>query len=456
MLIDQINLNLLQILLGENKSLLSENFFRNLHLGLVLKGTVQSLLPQGKALVQFQGQDTVLQIKQPLQVGQVLTARVEQLAPVPILKLLSTSAAPQASGPGSVEARSAKPEQSFTTRLTSHKKPVFLRTLSAADLTRLKLSPRQDLSVTVSRVLKDQTLVVRFQEAEVVVHTKGEPPPLPGTTVNARVEPSGALWRLATLGARPEVPALNAQILRPYLPSYRPVSEMLARLGKAVEQIENFTQANVSPKAVERIRHTLQLLSPKTDSLPDGARIREQVDLSGIFYESKVKKAVIDTPPEKIRGTRPLRDLKGQLLELVRLLEAAPKNEAPGPKGSVPDVLQTFRQAVDSIELHQLANRLSRQENLPVLIQIPNPFASGDHSINIYMRHHSDADRDGKRKNKSAFNLVFILNLSALGNVRVDAQVAENHLSVDLTVENPLIAAAIDAATPDLQSKLPR
>jgi hypothetical protein len=95
---------------------------------------------------------------------------------------------------------------------------------------------------------------------------------------------------------------------------------------------------------------------------------------------------------------------------------------------------------------------LARQENQPLLIQIPNPFDGGESSVQIYVRQHSEESETRKGKKKQGFNLVFILNMSALGAVRVDTHVVDDRLSITMIVNSASVAEFIE--TSDIFSRM--
>jgi hypothetical protein len=349
MVIAQLSPNLLRIL--SDASLLSNQFLRNLHIGMVLKGVVQKVMPDGKAVVQFQGKETLLQMEKPPEVGQTLIARVEQLEPAPILKIIPQPEAVPTRKPEPAADNISNQKPDFKARLTSPHKPVFLKTLTAVDLNHLRLSPEQEITVPVSRVLQNKTVVVEHRGFEIPVKTQGEPLPLPGSRISVKVEPLGDNWKLSTSGQRPEVPILNAETLRPYLPARQPVPVMLSGLEKAIQKIPVLDRSIEVAKVIEQFERTLQLLLPKKgDQVPVADRVREQVEQTGIFYESKVKKALMNSnrPQQKMAL---FRDLKGATMELTRLLEAESIAKGGQVHKSMPELIQILQQAADNIEL---------------------------------------------------------------------------------------------------------
>ena len=149
------------------------------------------------------------------------------------------------------------------------------------------------------------------------------------------------------------------------------------------------------------------------------------------------------------------RDLKGQLLEMLRTIEvcAEEKDVPPNQRRQFMEVIKTFRRAVDNVELQQLTNQFARQENQPIVLQIPDPFFTGK-TVKLYLRQIDDDKRERKNREKEGVLLVFLLDLSALGNLRVDAQMNKEVVAVKINVESKAIAQFIDTNLNDFCCRL--
>ena len=116
-------------------------------------------------------------------------------------------------------------------------------------------------------------------------------------------------------------------------------------------------------------------------------------------------------------------------------------------------VIKVLMRAVDNIELQQLTNQLSRQENQPITLQIPDPFMIGK-TINLYIRQTEDESKNKENKKNKSVLLVFFLELSALGNLRVDAKINNQAISLRLDAENSNIATFVENSLKDFCSSL--
>ena len=110
--------------------------------------------------------------------------------------------------------------------------------------------------------------------------------------------------------------------------------------------------------------------------------------------------------------------------------------------------------AIDNIELNQLSSQVSKQGNLPVVIQIPNPLSSGNKTIQLFVRE-DDPDNSGKDKGaKRGHNIAFFLNLSVLGNIKINSKIDQEQLSVTIDVENEDVAKFIKERSKDLKDRM--
>jgi hypothetical protein len=236
---------------------------------------------------------------------------------------------------------------------------------------------------------------------------------------------------------------------------------MIQQLKSLIDSpvIENFIKSDSF--LIKRLVKTLNLLSPQiktTDSTQlqeifNSKYLKEQVDFSGINYESKVKHIFEGKVPFQIPSKLNM-DLKYQLLDLLNVIVPSSKESDNNLNQQRPlmDVIKKIRHAVDNVELHQLTNQLARQENQPIVIQIPDPINFGK-TIKVYIKPAEDSEENSKQK-KEGVLLVFFLNMSALGNLRVDAQVFKESVSIKIKVENINVAKFIDSKLVEFSSNL--
>jgi len=446
---ESLGISLLQILSGDLLNTQSSPVLRHLVIGSILSGMVQKVFPDGKALVNFNNQNVLVNSNEKLQPGQTLTARVEQLGPLPQLKLIPVNDLPLAHGREAQPSRSYEQGPDYKTQLSSPNKVSVPATISTAVLERVDLFPNQEYKARVSQVVDKQNIVLEIKGQQLQLPFNENKVPVPGTTIIVKFEKIAenifSLVRPEPIG----IPnPLSREVLRPYLSAYATLPKMIVNLEKAVEAVK-VSQLNVDPKVLVDIRKTLHQLRTNREQLPNAEQIRQQVQVSGVNYEANVEKALRETTDSKQNPALhpPLkRDLKGQMLKLISLLESLANNlSLPdiAPR-NVSQLLGVFQQAVDNIELHQLGHRLALVEQEPIVLQIPNPFSS-EQVINIYVRQLQDTDQDKKKKGHKGINLVFVLNMSVLGHVKIDARLQDKNLQVRIEVEKPSLVKFIES-----------
>ena len=96
MLSDNLSPNTLHPIFSNTLSLKLETikldaFIKNYSTGQTLPGKVVQVLPEHKAVVELQGEKLLLQFPRPVNLGQKIAIKIEQIHPNPILKLLELS-----------------------------------------------------------------------------------------------------------------------------------------------------------------------------------------------------------------------------------------------------------------------------------------------------------------------------------------------------------------------------
>jgi len=446
--IDQISPTLLKILASESSASPSQKFIQQIQLGQLLKGQVIQILSEGtKALLNLEGQKIVVQGDPSFKHGTTISVRVEQISPAPVLRIISSSELGRSSGK---EITGEQLQQEVTIKLSSGKSsPISY--FSKHELDFLKFSQGQTYTGQIKQVLDSDSAIIQLNNRNFFVQTLSAKSLKPGDQIPVVAEKTanGLFHFLQSNG--PVIQRVNAGMIKPYLPSRQPFGEMIAKLTTVFGKISsNSNFLKLDSDKLAQLNQTLQLLNPGNGKSPNAQLLRDQVGASGINYEAKVKQLL-----EQGSNLELSRDLKGQLLDMIQKLEDQ-GNQAKGLSSTQLQALkehaQVFRQAVDNIELHQLTNQLARQENQSILLQIPNPY--GHPAIKLYVRPSGDEESGKKGAAKKTHNLVFFLDLSLLGNLRVDSQISQSQLSVKMQVENQSIADFIGSRIGELNDRL--
>ena len=445
------------------------NFLKS---GTLFQATILESFPEkNRALIKIFNKQIMVETKNHLIPGDTFSARVIKPSPELSLQIMivSTHSTPAVSILEDKTEISFKKLSSISTSSVIDKKIIsdsnysivdpnntnIISELSARAIKKMNLSSGQVIKATIVDSQTNNT-VVKFENRLIRAYSFSEPPNL-GEKISLIVTPYLDRFKLVSQDDRASklVDIFKIKSLLPYKESF---GVMVQKLDILLNSSEIIKSLRAETGLVSRLIKTLNLLkSPffEQDLTSQGSTlVKQQIDLSGINYESKVKNALegkelLDVP------TNVKNDLKGQLINLLKLLEIRiGGNETSAiQRYQLLKVIKVLMRAVDNIELQQLTNQLSRQENQPITLQIPDPFMIGK-TINLYIRQSEDKSKNKENKENKSVLLVFFLELSALGNLRVDAKINNQAISLRIDVENSNIAKFVENSLKDFCSSL--
>ena len=445
------------------------NFLKS---GTLFQATILESFPEkNRALIKIFNKQIMVETKNHLIPGDTFSARVIKPSPELSLQIMivSTHSTPAVSILEDKTEISFKKLSSISTSSVIDKKIIsdsnysivdpnntnIISELSARAIKKMNLSSGQVIKATIVDSQTNNT-VVKFENRLIRAYSFSEPPNL-GEKISLIVTPYLDRFKLVSQDDRASklVDIFKIKSLLPYKESF---GVMVQKLDVLLNSSEVIKSLRAETGLVPRLIKTLNLLKApffEQDLTSQGSTlIKQQIDLSGINYESKVKhalegKELLDVP------TNVKNDLKGQLINLLKLLEIRiGGNETSAiQRYQLLKVIKVLMRAVDNIELQQLTNQLSRQENQPITLQIPDPFMIGK-TINLYIRQSEDKSKNKENKENKSVLLVFFLELSALGNLRVDAKINNQAISLRIDVENSNIAKFVENSLKDFCSSL--
>lgn len=445
------------------------NFLKS---GTLFQATILESFPEkNRALIKIFNKQIMVETKNHLIPGDTFSARVIKPSPELSLQIMivSTHSTPAVSILEDKTEISFKKLSSISTSSVIDKKIIsdsnysivdpnntnIISELSARAIKKMNLSSGQVIKATIVDSQTNNT-VVKFENRLIRAYSFSEPPNL-GEKISLIVTPYLDRFKLVSQDDRASklVDIFKIKSLLPYKESF---GVMVQKLDILLNSSEIIKSLRAETGLVPRLIKTLNLLKApffEQDLTSQGSTlIKQQIDLSGINYESKVKhalegKELLDVP------TNVKNDLKGQLINLLKLLEIRiGGNETSAiQRYQLLKVIKVLMRAVDNIELQQLTNQLSRQENQPITLQIPDPFMIGK-TINLYIRQSEDKSKNKENKENKSVLLVFFLELSALGNLRVDAKINNQAISLRIDVENSNIAKFVENSLKDFCSSL--
>lgn len=451
MLINGLPQNILSILDG----LLVADLSEKLDVGQIVEGTVRKVLPDGKAQVRLAGQNVLAQMDRNLTAGQTFTARVEQVSPKPVLRFLSISD----SETPPPDSRLLESDRTVIARL---RRETVVEPLTKSGLKALDLVPGQAIRAQISRAVDGETPRVKFQGRELPVKVFTKDVFLPGEEIDVRVERIADGYGLVAQPREPEVKMVDAAMVKPYLAAKQDFGEMVERLEKLAVDNPSLKDLKTGDAALlEKLRETVKVLIPVDQPVVAAAAVKKQVDQSGINYEAKVKRVLMENPGTESKAELS-KDLKGQLLKLGRILERVDsqareettnKPEGRGPVRQLEELSKYVKQATDNIELKQLSNHYAKQEDHPIQLQIPYFSSADGKTVKLYVRNGLEGEGK-KRGDKQSTALAFLLDMTALGHIQIDAQIGDNRLSVKIGAEKNGVVDFIQARAGDLKSRL--
>ena len=480
-----------------------EAFIQNYSTGQTLAGKVVQVLPEQKAVVELQGEKLLLQFPRPVNPGQNIAIKIEQVHPSPILKLteFSSLTSSQKIAPGnlakvgaplntpesdktSIQYRSADslsgtpvpgaengqaaPDTKVTNPLTKAElkatapldKRVTTAPLSKTDLKPLGIEGGQKVKAEVIRVVDRETVQVRFNDNAVTIRYAasqklqlGEP-----IYLHAKPIPSGKFVLEVEQIPIPSVtvrPPLEMSVLKNYLPARQPLIQVLAGLKEVFLEgpLTQLKELNIDPAQLKQLQTNLQKIISREFKAPDAAQLKEMVDRSGFHYEAKVKDFVLE-PGLSNKNVLLENDLKGQLMRLARQLEQIPAGatESTASEKFTGKLMAQVNQAVSNIELQQLTHHFAKEEQHPLLLQLPENLLGEEDRFKIYIfpDQREDAGQESDFHNR-IFNLVFLLNLSALGDLRIETKIFKDEISIHITGSNSDAIQFIQAHVPELE-----
>jgi hypothetical protein len=440
-------------------------------------------------VVELQGQKLLLQFSRPVNSGQNIAIKIEQIHPSPILKLaeFSSFTSPQKIIPDNL-ARETLPlntqafdktfiqnrsAQSLLGSPASDKKTVpdakngqgaldrkVTALLTKTDLKRLNIEVGQRGKAEVLRVVDRETFQVRFNGNAVTIKHVATQKLQPGDPVylHAKSIASGKfVLEVEQIPISPSTvrPPLDLSVLKNYLPTRQPLIQMIAGLKEVFldSPLTQLKELNIDPGPLKQLQANLQKIVSREFKAPDAVQLKEMIDRSGFHYEAKVKDFVLESDRSN-KNALLENDLKGQLMRLARQLEQIPTGPTENTNSDrfIGKLMSQVNQAVGNIELQQLIHHFSKEEQHPLLLQLPENLLGEEDRFKIYiLSDHREGNGSGPDSHNRVFNLVFLLNLSALGDLRIETKMFKDEISIQIAGSNSDAIQFIQAHVSELE-----
>jgi hypothetical protein len=242
---------------------------------------------------------------------------------------------------------------------------------------------------------------------------------------------------------------LSAGQLKAYLMANQPFGETVATLGYVLSS--HLWLHEMAPVLSQEIQDTLAALSPQSALPPDAAQLKDQMDRSGLNYESKVQRMLMGERTSAVAALA--KDLKGQLLELSHRLDMLTHAETDPRSREAATVLVQVKRAADALEFQQLSNQFALQEQRPVVLPLVHPLVSPTQTTQLVL--HREGYPEGRpAAEQEHYTVALSLDLSTLGALHIEAAVHGSAVSATFRVATPAVAEFLHTALPDLHARL--
>jgi Flagellar hook-length control protein FliK len=242
---------------------------------------------------------------------------------------------------------------------------------------------------------------------------------------------------------------LSASQLKAYLMANQPFGETVTTLAHALSS--HPWLHDMAPALTQGLRDTLAGLYVQRELPLDAAQLKDQIDRSGLNYESKVQRLLMGDLPSAVAALA--KDLKGQLLELSHRLELLTHAETDPRSRKAVTVLTQVQRATDALEFQQLSNQYALQEHRPLVLPLVHPFASPTQIRQLSI--HPEGHQEGRpTAEQEHYTVTLALDLSVLGPLHIAATVHGSAVAAAFRVADPAVAEFLRAALHDLQARL--
>jgi hypothetical protein len=363
--------------------------------GDILEGSVLKTLGDNQAIVRFRGVDLTAVTQSRLTEGQKIVGKVESVTP------------------------------QFTVSLIAGKTASEARTTG---LLRLLLPSKAPMGEALARALeavRGEPATSAGQPGDVLKNLAGDLEKIMSANL-AKMAPQDVRQALKNSGVFLESllgKAAEGLVTRQELKAWLAV-DLKANLAKALNIIEGKIADLVAN--LETLPETTTLPQATANPAPGDAALPTPPQLASKLSTDVAQTALAPKPPG---GAAP-DEGSAALQELSRLHDTA--------KG--------LRSALSNIELTQLLNAAGKKAGATgegvLMYQIPYMQNGAPETAKVYLKPEEDGEGGGSGKKKGGKkSLVFMLNMTRLGPVRVDVKVSPGYAQGFIYVENEKVAA---------------
>jgi len=283
----------------------------------------------------------------------------------------------------------------------------------------------------------------------------------PGDVLHLKVVQTGKKPTLNVMGHIPQAKAKATTIFRQHIGKTAPQQHVLNTITRISSEISTSTRT-IDPQpgatsvssplttTLSNLNNWIDSYAIHADQAVDGTHIASVLRHMGQHYESNLLQHLNDSRQNLQNITQ--HDLKAILLELIKATKSHDLTSAAGRIG------HAAKQGVAHIESQQAANFIAALHpgnpmrfDLPILIQgqLSNVYISIRQEHDSQHQHHDDSAVENQ-----AYNILFALNLTSLGALRIDASITDKSVSARFYHDNDKARQYVQKNIQRLVSKL--
>ncbi len=348
------------------------------------------------------------------------------------------------------------PNKDYYSNISSNNKTrlVQFTKLTANQMSQFDFPVKGTLEGQVLKPSTNNLLPVTINEKTVVAENPQNYQFKVGQTVSIKIQNTNAHFKFV-------VPEQTSQGSFESQPANVKIADILPKLNREINSFKNkilsnpiFNKEVLEPKVLDKILKTLQLFKPTDPTVFKGEEIQKTINQSGVNYEAKIKELMFENTQNKVLESI-RNDLKGQLLDLQKRIESLiSKEQLPEFNLSKLREFQThIRQSLQGIEQQQLNQFISKQESQSFLLPFLDNLMGENEKFKIFVRP-DQQEGETEKSDQKEFSLVFLLELTNLGNLRIDSKLKSEQVDIKITGEGLDIVEFIDSQILDFTNQM--
>jgi hypothetical protein len=324
--------------------------------------------------------------------------------------------------------------------------PVLQIKLAQQPLTGLSVG--QTVEARVMERLEDGRFIIRIGSSHLTA--EAEPTLRPGQAMMLRVDSLNPRVLLSVVP--PPEERITAEHLRVFRSNPGALTQSLAELAEIVGGNRGADFSRLAGR--DNLAVLLDALSSAMlgrEQIERGFSLRDAVRSLGLQLEGDLRKA-LESP-----GSNPVPSQAGLKASLMKVLEEfqAKLQSAeiqPADAKAIREIAPALERTARAIESQQVLNVHFQQTEGKLLIQIPLILTGLLGKADIFIR--DEEWRRGKGEQKEAFQVVFALEMDALGDVMAQAHFRAKEATVRICCEREPIASFVSGLLPELEKHL--